>query len=178
MHIFLTGAVGCGKSTVIRRSLALLGQPCLGGFRTITTASEIPGALGEVYIIRADDAGQVRTRGNLVGIRWGNGRGTAFPCGFEQGGCAALAAPPPDAALLLMDELGVMESAAARFCAAVRARLDGSLPILGVVKPKQTPLLDAVRAHPRVRLLAVEETNRDALPALVAQALAPVLRRD
>ena len=58
------------------------------------------------------------------------------------------------AQLLLMDELGMMENAATLFAQAVSQCLDGAIPILGVVKPRSTPLLDAVRAHPAVQVIA------------------------
>ncbi len=171
MHIFLTGEVGCGKSTAIRRSLQMLGDPRLGGFRTITVPSLELDALGELYIVAPDDAGNLRCRDNLVGIRWGGGKGTGFASGFEVGGCRLLTTPPPDTKLLLMDELGTMERMAPQFCAAVLAALDGDLPVVGVVKPIHAPLLDAVRAHPRVLVISVDQENRDDLPALICRLL-------
>ena len=72
---------------------------------------------------------------------------------------------------MLMDELGMMENEAPLFIDQVKRHLDGSIPILGVVKPRSTPLLDAVRAHPAVELITVNESNREALVPLVTERL-------
>ncbi|MBR4869427.1 MAG: hypothetical protein IKU12_01455, partial [Oscillospiraceae bacterium] len=49
------------------------------------------------------------------------------------------------------------------FQAAVLSALEGPLPVLGVIKPRSTPFLDAVRSHPKVRVLEVTPETRDAL---------------
>lgn len=169
-HLFLTGPLQIGKTTAINRALQLLPPFRLGGFRTVTVPTEIPRALGELYLLPAQ-APLLLDRYHLLAIRWGNGRANLFPATFEQSGVEILASTPADAALLLMDELGVMENAAPAFCRAVLTRLDGDIPILGVVKAKPGPLLDAVRAHPRVCLLEVDRTNRDRLPEQIARRL-------
>lgn len=175
MNIFLTGRPQSGKSTVIDKTLALLPPLKLGGFRTVTRPSDIPGALGELYIQPAA-APPCYDRWHLAAIRWGAGQANVFPETFEQAGLALLQAIPRDSALLIMDELGVMENAAPGFCRAVLSLLDSGLPILGVIKPKPGLLLDAVRAHPLTRLVEVTRDNRDALPALLATEIAARLR--
>ena len=77
---------------------------------------------------------------------------------------------------MLMDELGMMENEAPLFIDQVKRHLDGSIPILGVVKPRSTPLLDAVRAHPAVELITVNESNREALVPLVTERLRPPIK--
>ena len=102
-----------------------------------------------------------------MGIRWGNNKFTAFAEAFETGGCAILAAAPPDADIIIMDELGVMEQDAQHFCAAVLALLDGEIPVLGVIKPQASPLLDAIRSHSKSKVIELNEDNRDSLPELI-----------
>ena len=174
-HIFLTGQVQCGKSTLIRRGLAALGPLKLGGFRSISVSSAIPGALAEVYLVPAADERPALTRDNLIGIRWSGYGFNAYPAAFDNYGVQLLHSSAP-AQLLLMDELGMMENAAALFAQAVKQSLDEPIPILGVVKPRSTPLLDAVRVHPAVQVIAVDENNRDSLVPVVTELLRPLMK--
>lgn len=174
-HIFLTGQVQCGKSTLIRRVLAALGPLSLGGFRSISVASAIPGAFAEVYLVPAADEYPALTRDNLIGIRWGGHGFNAYPAAFDNYGVQLLRSSAP-AQLLLMDELGMMENAATLFAQAVSQCLDGAIPILGVVKPRSTPLLDTVRAHPAVKVITVDENNRDSLVPVVTELLRPLIK--
>jgi len=169
-NIFLTGVIRIGKSTALNAALRLLHARRVGGFRTLSAATDIPQAIGAVYILPAD--GPAAYDGDhLVGIRWGKGEFTAFPAAFESAGCAILAAMPRGADIVIMDELGVMEQNAPRFCAAVLAQLDGHAPVLGVIKPMASPLLDAVRQHRRSVVLEVTPDNRDSLPDVIAGLL-------
>lgn len=170
MHVFLTGAVQAGKSTVINKTIAGLPLELLGGFRTVSAATAIPNALAEVYIVPAWEEAPQLNRDRLIGVRWGAGESTAFPQSFETGGLAVLNAAR-QANLLLMDELGFMESQAPRFRQAVLDRLDEETPILGAIKPQANPWLDAVRNHPSVKLLSVTLANRDQLPLLIRELL-------
>ncbi|MBS1347939.1 MAG: hypothetical protein HP052_00455 [Firmicutes bacterium] len=123
-NIFLTGQVQCGKSTLIRRVLAALGPLSLGGFRSISVASAVPGAFAEVYLVPAADEHPALTRDNLIGIRWGGHGFNAYPAAFDNYGVQLLRSSAP-AQLLLMDELGMMENAATLFAQAVIQCLDG-----------------------------------------------------
>lgn len=173
-HIFLTGEVQCGKTTLIRRALAELNIKKPGGFRSISVLSIIPEAYAEVYIIPAAEQRPPLTRDNLIGIRWKKHAFNAFPQSFDNYGVKLLEAAT-DAPLMLMDELGMMENRAPRFAAAVLKALDGPIPVLGVVKPMSTPLLDAVRAHPAVETILVNAENRDSLVPVVVDALRPFI---
>lgn len=175
-HVFLTGDIQVGKSTAIGKALDLLGRPALGGFRTVSLpCPEIPQARFAVYVLPgaapyADPlteealAGFPLDRDHLVAIRWGEALHTTFPQAFDSGGLPLLTQDPPGVRLLLMDEIGVFEARAPRFCAAIARRLDGDLPILGVVKNKPAPFLEQVRQHPKVRLLSVTRDNRNGIP--------------
>ncbi|MBO7668849.1 MAG: nucleotide kinase, partial [Firmicutes bacterium] len=59
------------------------------------------------------------------------------------------------------------------FCDAIARRLEGDQPILGVVKDKQSPFLEQVREHPKVRLLRVTPDNRDVMPRRIYDLLGP-----
>ncbi|MCI7735901.1 MAG: nucleoside-triphosphatase [Clostridiales bacterium] len=159
IHLFLTGEVQVGKSTLIRRLLAA--HPCwrLGGFRTVTRWE---GRQGCVHLLPAHAGMEACTADNCVGIRdLETMRPVSRPEVFDRIGPELLR--PGRAELLLMDELGTMERQAESFGSAVLGALDGDLPVLGVIKPRSSALLDAVRAHPRVSLITVTLENREKL---------------
>ena len=52
MHIFLTGDVQVGKSTIIRKTLLALQLQAIGGFRSISVP-DLPDGAMSVYLIPA-----------------------------------------------------------------------------------------------------------------------------
>ena len=165
--ILLTGAVGAGKSTAASRALKLLAPVRYGGF---TTHSVMEKGVLSVYICACDGSSPLDDA-HRIGIRHGAGRFTAFPEVFETTGLTLLEQIPTNTELLLFDELGIMENGAPRFAKAVLAALSGPLPALCVIKPKPSPLLDAVRALPESVLIEVTPQNRNTLPARIAAYL-------
>lgn len=156
-HLFLTGERQVGKSTLVDKVLARLGLP-VGGFRTF----------GAHY---TDDGGSdvcIRGAGEDVGIHRVAHRGgekggfVAFPEVFDRIGTELLR-PGQLCRIVVMDELGFMEAEAHAFQQAVMDCLDGEIPVLGVIKPRATPFLDRVRAHPGVQVEEVTEANRNDL---------------
>lgn len=161
-HIFLTGEIQVGKSTLIRRLLAALGPLRLGGFRTVSAPDAETGELG-VFLLPAAEPDAPRTAENRVGLRIRGRGGVGEAAVFDRAGCAALAGAE-DAQLILMDEIGRMEREAAAFTARIGALLDCEKPILGVLRgAAHTPLAERVRAHPATQLVTVAPENREAL---------------
>ena len=160
MHIFLTGPVQVGKSTIIRKTLGAL-QITPGGFRSVSVA-DLPDGQMSVYIIPASNAAPAMGDFNRVGIRKGAGRGIEkIPEAFERAGVQTLQGAE-HAQLILIDEVGRMESQAQHFSERILELLDGSVPILGVVqKIADTPLTNAIRRHPNVRIGEVSLDNRE-----------------
>lgn len=170
LNIFLTGEVGVGKSTVIDKILALLPQTVCGGFRTVSDIPITDGSMLDVFIERAWKQ-TPHDGAHLVGSRFGRGSMVSYPERFDCAGCAILGETPLNAELVLMDELGIMESGALRFQRAVMGALDGSLPVLGVIKPKHSAFLDAIRSHERSAVFEVSMKNRDELPLRLSELL-------
>lgn len=166
-HLLLTGIVGTGKSTLVNKLLQENRRP-LYGFVTKRLAPDGAG-LSHVYMHRPTDAIRGYTQDNLVGSCDAQ-RSYRNPQVFNTLGISLLRAP--EEGLILMDELGFLENGAYAFCEDVLGKLDGDIPVLAVVKQRQTPFLDAVRAHPNTRLVCVTAENRDAL----YETLLPVIR--
>ena len=172
MHIFLTGAVGVGKSTVIDRCVALLGV-IPGGFRTYFGEDRYS-VCHSLYMC---EAGQKR--------RYDEGSAVAF---FQSGQPPKLDRPRFESfglhclqntavPLLLMDECGRLEQEATLFQRRVLELLDGDTPILGVVRQDAAGWLDSIRQHPQVTVLTVTPQNRDALPREIAVRLRPYIKK-
>lgn len=164
MHLFFTGPKRVGKSTLLN-AVAAAWPGSLGGFRTIRLNTWKPGAY-TVHLLLPEQSNP--TQENLL-----------FVCGADEGdvisrfdrlGQMALKASE-NASLILMDELGPHEAAAAGFQAAVRRALEGNTPILGVLQQSDSAFLQEVAHHPRVTVLAISEENRDALAEQIPEYL-------
>lgn len=160
--ILILGARGVGKTTLIRRLLSDL--PCpTGGF---CTEKRLTGPAGahSVYLLPAELPLQARsyTPDNRVG-RWDGQTMQAFPAVFDTLGTACLSRIAPET-LVVMDELGFLESQAPRFTQAVLDALDGPAQVIAAVKDRpDVPFLQAVLAHPQARVFRLTPDNRQAL---------------
>ena len=80
--------------------------------------------------------------------------------------------PPPDG-VTIVDELGKMELASARFRDAVTGLLDREAPLVATVQASRHPFTDELKRRPDVELVRLTRANRDDLPdALAARLLA------
>lgn len=163
-HILITGDRGIGKSTLVNRLL----QDCqipLYGYRTKNVLCENGGSCG-VYIYSIRDQEFVNTQENCVAsaVADPNHKGMIpHTHMFDTLGVQYLSEAKPDG-LIVMDELGFLETNAVEFQRAVLERLDGDIPVLAVVRMnKNTDFLNAVRVHPKAELYTVTKENRDEL---------------
>jgi nucleoside-triphosphatase len=77
----------------------------------------------------------------------------------------------PKNCVLLLDELGKMELASARFREAVAALFEQPVPIVASVQVSRNPLTDGLKQRPDVETLRLTAANRDRLPAELAERL-------
>lgn len=160
MHALITGPRGAGKSTLVRRVAAALGRPAVG-FETKIEPAMADRERGEPVYIHPFGAPHQYSEENLTGYckerRFQTVKGA-----FDRY-AAKLLLPVPDGGVICFDELGFMESQETLFCDAVRARLDGKIPVMAVVKDYDFPFLNEVRAHENCRVFCAAPENRDAL---------------
>lgn len=159
MHILIVGARHVGKSTLIGRVLAGLDRPVFG-FETRKEDGLADAVNGSpVYIY---DAGgpYVQCPDRLVG-HCKDRHPLVYPEAFDR--FAGRLCDPPPGSVVVLDEIGFMESESRPFCEAIMRLLDGDVPVIAAVKHNDTPFLQAVRRHPRCRCFAITPENRDAL---------------
>lgn len=163
-HIFLTGDIQIGKSTILQKVLSSASFK-YGGFRTFFGSDRssperclyiaqagLPPAAGETQVI-------ARFSGTAPPV--------AYPEQFNIYGAHYIQEALNNAHLILMDELGNFENGAVPFQTAVLRALEGKLPVLGTVKQSAVGWLDKIRSHPNVELITVHKDNRDELPEYI-----------
>ena len=168
MHIFLTGDVQVGKSTVLQKTVAALGLS-VGGFRSgFGPNRHQPDS--RVYLW--DAGGPPMYDEDHVVVRFSGRMPEVLIDRFNTLGVAVLRqARQRGADLILMDECGRFEGQAAAFQAEIFAALDGTIPVLGVVRQGFHGWLDDLRSHSKVTLLPVTADNRNVLPDQIAALL-------
>lgn len=170
MHLFVTGEVGVGKTTLINHLLHQVPKEKIYGFCTQKHSPDGKlGEAGKVYIFPAKQNGKVHSLENeaaetmhCVAEILGKGQFNLHREVFEEYGVSLLE-NIPDGSLVVMDELGFLESRAPKFCEKVKALLNREVTVIGVIKAKHTPFLDEVRNHSAVEVYTLTEENRDAL---------------
>lgn len=159
-HALIVGEPGVGKSTLIHRVRQMLSVPVIG-FETEKEPSLAVKNRGIPVYIHKIGKSREYTAENLVAYV-GTGKPEIFPHIFEDFSWQVEACRE-GSGLIVMDELGFLESASPRFCNAVLGLLAGDTPILAAVKPKDTEFLRAVRSHPNCRVFRIDRKNRETL---------------
>lgn len=158
-HILICGEVGIGKSTLIARLLEHSSRP-LYGFITKKLDPDENG-FHPIYIHPAGAKTRVWEQDNMIGTCDRRTHNINLDV-FNTLGVSYLQAKPDG--IIVMDELGFMESKADAFTQAVIHALDGEVPVIAAVKARfDVPFLNEVRAHPKTMLYMITTENRDAL---------------
>lgn len=156
MNIVVCGNTGTGKSSAIRRVLQQTNEP-LYGFWTEKLAPNLDGRC-PVFIHGCREP-LTYAGDHCIGMCLDR-CAEKYPCVFERVGVPFLRDIPRNS-LVLMDEIGVMENDATEFCAEIFRILDGNYRVLAAVRDRATPLLDAIRAHPKSRCFPADETRSE-----------------
>lgn len=171
LHILICGEVGAGKSTLIQRLLEKNEKPVYGFLTKRLEADET--GFHPVYIHPAGAKERFYTKENLIGSCDSQTHHVSTDV-FNTLGVRYLEAKP--GGIIVMDELGFMESQAEAFVRKVFAALDGNTPVIAAVKARfDVPFLNEVRAHPNATLYMLTKENRN---ALYAELLRKMPRRE
>lgn len=158
-HILICGERGVGKSTLIERLLNKNMLPVYGYF-TRTTPRRADG-FHSIYIYPAGSPDRSMSENNHIGDCNSRER-TVNADVFTTLGVEYLRRE--QGGIVVMDELGFMETASPKFCAAVMDCFDGDTPVLASCKARyDVEFLNRVRAHPKTRVYDITKENRDEL---------------
>ena len=155
-HILIVGQNGVGKSTLVQSLLSAISLPVYG----VITKKEAAGPDGfcPVYIRLLNEPKRFSDE-NRIGM-CKEGKSIAFPEAFDR---FAVRMEFPHDGVIVLDELGFLESDAHVFTESVLRILDEAPFVIAAVRDKHTPFLDAVRSHPRACVRFIDKDNRDAL---------------
>lgn len=156
MHVLIVGPKGAGKSTLIRRLAQALGKP-VWGYETWKEDALADAQRGSpIYLREFGDTAEPILVGHCK-----QRHAQAVAEGFER--FAPRLIRPPEGHLVILDEIGFLETSSAAFCQGILTLLDGDIPVLAAVRDKPGPFLDRVRSHPNVRCFFLTPENRQSL---------------
>lgn len=157
--ILLTGAPGCGKTTLIRKILSQLSKPASGFY---TREIRQHGVRKGFEIVTLDGK-----RGILahVNIRSGQRVGKY---GVDVRTLETLAVPAiyqgvHSGSLIVIDEIGPMEILSAYFRQAILDALDRDTSVLGTIVKRRIPFADGIISRSDVTIIEITTQNRNAL---------------
>ena len=164
MHVFLTGEIQVGKSTVIAKTLSLQ-NITYGGFKTYFGPDR---ASYNKLLYMNSAADSYIYNEELAVARFQTGC-PPFPLTdkFNTLGVQFIRQSRLSSDLIIMDECGSLERDATLFQEEILNVLDGSIPVLGVIKLLSKGWTDCIRNHPNVKLITVTHENRNELPQVI-----------
>lgn len=164
MHIFLTGEKQVGKSTLVRRVLESAGIP-YGGLLSV---SEIEDGIRRVYL--RDIISEKEKK--LCGICINHHITRKNPEVFDSFGVSLLERAV-DKALVVIDEIGNMESSADKYSTCIANLIEREdILVFGVLQNMaRTALSDYIRESKNVMLYEVTEKNRDNLVSVLSEKI-------
>jgi nucleoside-triphosphatase len=166
-RILLTGRPGCGKTTVILRTLELLDRATAGFY---TEEVRQRGARIGFDLVTLDGRRVPFARAGASGPRVG--RYGVDVTTFENVGVSALERGLDRTdTLLVIDELGKMEFMSDAFVSLLPLIFDAPNAILATVLQGRHPVADPLRTQPGVEVIEVSSSNRDVLPLQLADRL-------
>lgn len=164
MHIFLTGAIQVGKTTIITKTLKQLNRS-YGGFKTYFGLDRS----SEDRLLYMNGANELNFFAESHGIAVF--KKDCLPqvdtAKLNTYGVELIHRAKANAAMLIMDECGNLECNAFSFQNEILQTLAEDHPVLGVVNLSSNDWTDMIRNHSKVKLITVTSENRNELPELL-----------
>ena len=163
MKILLCGDINSGKSTMIEKLVADMGEAPRG----YITVRRPAGADGKSYVYLYDIADPPENIGDAQVIMSISDSGTERHPEYMDSLAASYLRDIPEGSLVVMDEIGTLESDSPVFQREVMRILSGNYSVFAAVKAQNTEFLRAVRRHPDCELYIITPENRDDLYAQI-----------
>ncbi|RLF16566.1 MAG: NTPase [Thermoprotei archaeon] len=170
--VFITGPPGVGKSTAVMRAAEELKRLGLkvGGM----TSGEVRRGGSRVGFELTDlltgEKGTLASVAQPTGPRVGKYRVNLRD--LDEVGAKAIARAVDEADVVVIDEVGPMELYSESFKREVKRALDSGKLVLGTVHYKaRDPLIDEIKSRGDSKLVVLSLSNRDRVPAEVAEEL-------
>jgi nucleoside-triphosphatase len=169
-NLLLTGAPGCGKTTVIKRVAELLGELRLAGFLTLELREHGQRVGFEAVGLNGRRAILAHVRfGSPVSVgRYGVEPDHLVPLIEEE---LVRSLGTVDACLI--DEIGRMECHCPQFISAVRTLLGESVPLVAAIALRGAGFIAEVKERADVEIVEVTQSNRQSLPGQIATWVKP-----
>ena len=152
----------------MKQVISHLDKP-LFGYQTVKEDSLAEDEKGSPIYIYEIGKPRIRSSKNLAG--WClNHHATTFPEAFDRF-APKLYGPVHADHLIVLDEIGPMESKSPTFCEAILKLLDGDTPVLAAVRDKDTAFLNSVRGHPNCKCFHLTPGSREEILSEVINQL-------
>ncbi|SJZ78400.1 nucleoside-triphosphatase [Garciella nitratireducens] len=165
-HVFLSGNIGIGKSTIIQKLIRNLNlnQEKIGGFYTkaYIKGNELKGFYLEPIHIHYNIP---NIQDRLIGYKLDGGdKWISVKDTFENLGVRVLKECMKGSFdLIILDELGFFENDCLLFQKKIHEVLSSGKRVIGVIKPFSTPFIDSIRIREDVMEVEVTKDNRQGL---------------
>ena len=169
MKVLLTGPPGCGKTTVISKTVKLLDVYRPVGFYTEEVRRHGKRIGFDVVTLDGKRAPLARKTGDRSGVPR-VGEYLIRLRSFEELALEALS--PANASLYVVDEIGRMECFSARFVARVGRLLTSRARVLGAIGEGTLGFPAEIRKRGDCNVFTVTADNRDMLPADIVMLIA------
>lgn len=155
IHILICGPRGAGKTTLIARIITETALPVCG-YKTAVDSISADG----IKTICMFPVNSGKKEGTVIGHSKNKVLDVNYDT-FEDLGIR-LVTERPDNAILIMDEIGYMETGSERFCREVIEAFDSNVYIIAAIKADDCghEYLQMIKSHPSAAVFDLNESNR------------------
>ena len=157
--ILLMGAPQCGKTTLLQKVLAAYPGP-VGGFYTREIRED--GRRTAFEMVTLDARTDILAGVHLPGPPRVSRYGVDLDA-LERVALPAIREACERGALVVIDEIGPMETFSQAFCQSVRDTLDAGCPLFGTIVQRSTSFGDEIKGRSEVELVEVTPHDRNDL---------------
>lgn len=162
VNIFLTGDIQVGKTTLLNKVIDNI-DSSIGGFQTNRTIKENGDMYEKEFFIYSLIDKNITYKIATINKHNDKFKPTVYNDAFEKVSDNIIKESLNCCDVIVLDELGFLESNAFNFQHSVFKALDSEKLVLGIIKPRSTPFLDKIKSRNDVILFEVNTENRDFL---------------